>query len=77
MVTREEKEVGVEGTKGIGNEEVLCPMSESPARREKVSKTMQLAKRESLLLTQARALCCIQLSGTGQRAPSPSCYTNL
>ena len=56
---------------------LLCPMSESPSRREKASKTMQLAKRGSLLLTRARALCCIQRSGAGQRAPSPSCYTNL
>ena len=45
--------------------------------REKASKTMQLAKRGRLLLTRARALCCIQHSGAGQRAPSPSCYTNL
>ena len=47
------------------------------ARREKASKTMQLAKRGSLLLTRATALCCIRCSGAGQRAPSPSCYTNL
>ena len=47
------------------------------AGREKASKTMQLAKRGSLLLTRARALCHIQCSGAGQRALSPSCYTNL
>ena len=47
------------------------------AGREKASKAMQLAKRVSLLLTRARALCYIQRSGAGQRAPSPSCYTNL
>ena len=34
-------------------------------------------KRGSLLLTRARALCRIQCSGAGQRALSPSCYTNL
>ena len=34
-------------------------------------------KRGSLLLTRARALCRNQRSGAGQRAPSPSCYTNL
>ena len=45
--------------------------------REKASKTMQLAKRGSLLLTRARALCRNQRSGAGQRALSPSCYTNL
>ena len=45
--------------------------------REKASKTMQLAKRGSLLLARARALCRMQCSGAGQRAPSPSCYTNL
>ena len=45
--------------------------------KEKASKTMQLAKRGSLLLTRARALCRIQCSGAGQRALSISCYTNL
>ena len=52
-----------------------CPNPQ--AGREKASKTMQLAKRGSLLLTQARALCHIQRSGAGQGAPSSSCYTNL
>ena len=57
---------------------ICCARCLNPrAGREKASKTMQLAKRGSLLLTRARALCCIQCSGAGQRALSPSCYTNL
>ena len=60
------------------NEEDCCARCPNPqAGREKASKTMQLAKRGSLLLTRTRALCHIQRSGTGQRAPSPSCYKNL
>ena len=54
-----------------------APCLNPRAGREKASKTMQLAKRGSLLLTRARALCRIQSSGAGQRAPSPSCYTSL
>ena len=46
-----------------------CARCPNPrAGREKASKTMQLAKRGSLLLTRARALCRIQRSGAGQRA---------
>ena len=57
---------------------VCCARCRNPrAGRQKVSKTMQLAKRGSLLLSRGRALCHIQRSGAGQRAPSPSCYTYL
>ena len=57
---------------------IYCDQCPNPrAGREKASKTMQLAKRGSLLLTRARALCRIQRSGAGQRALSTSCYTNL
>ena len=57
---------------------LCCAQCPNPrAGREKASKTVQLAKGGSLLLTRARALCHIQHSGAGQRAPSPSCYTNL
>ena len=45
--------------------------------REKASKTMQLAKKGSLLLTRARAPAASNAVVQGQRAPSPSCYTNL
>ena len=47
------------------------------AGREKASKTMQLAKKGSLLLTRARAPASSNAVVQGQRAPSPSCYTNL
>ena len=56
---------------------IVVPDVWIPEWEEKASKTMQLAKRGSLLLTRTRALCRIQHSGAGQRAPSPSCYTNL
>ena len=47
------------------------------AGREKASKAMQLAKQGSLLLTRARAPAASNAVVRGQRAPSPSCYTNL
>ena len=47
------------------------------AGREKASKTMQLAKKGSLLLTQARAPAASNAVVQGQKAPSPSCYINL
>ena len=57
--------------------QMLCPMSESPGGKREGLQDNATRKKGSLLLTRARALCRIQRSGAGQRAPSPSCYTNL
>ena len=56
---------------------VLCPMSESPSRKREGLQDNATGKKGKLLLTRARALCCIQCSGASQRAQNPSCYTNL
>ena len=56
----------------------VVPKVQIPEREERrPPRQCNWKKRGSSLLTRARALCCIQRSGAGQRAPSPSCYTNL
>ena len=53
---------------------VLCPMSESPSRKREGHQDNATGKKGKFITD---ALCRIQRSGAGQRAPSPSCYTNL
>ena len=58
--------------------QMLCPMSESPSgKRESFPDNTTLKKKGSLLLTQARVSAASNAVVQGQRAPSPSCYTNL
>ena len=56
---------------------VLCPMSESPSGKRDGLQDNATHKKGSLLLTQVRAPAASNAVVRGQRAPSPSCYTNL
>ena len=57
--------------------EVLCPMSESPSGKREGFQDNATRKKGSLLLTWVRAPAASNAVVWGQRAPSPSCYTNL
>ena len=54
-----------------------CPMSESPSRRREVLQDNATRKKGSLLLTRVRAPAASNTVVRDQRAPSPTCYTNL
>ena len=56
---------------------VLCLMSESPSGKREVFQDNATRKKGSLLLTRVRAPATSNAVVRGQRAPSPSCYTNL
>ena len=57
--------------------QMLCPMSESPSGKREGLQDNATHKKGSLLLTRARAPAASNTVVRGQRAPSPSCYTNL
>ena len=57
--------------------QMLCPMSESPSRKREGFQDNATRKKGSLLLTRARAPAASNAVVQGQRAPRPSCYTNL
>ena len=59
------------------DETLLCPMSESPSRKREGLQDNATRKKGSLLLTRVRAPAASNAVVWGQRAPSPSCYTNL
>ena len=66
------------GSKDPGRAPKCCAWCPNPWEgREKASKTTQLAKKGSLLLTRARVPAASNAVVQGQRAPSPSCYPNL
>ena len=52
-------------------------MSESPSGKREGLQDKATGKKEKFITDSSRALCRIQRSGAGQRALSPSCYTNL
>ena len=52
-------------------------MSESPSRKREGFQDNVTRKKGSLLLTRVRAPAASNAVMQGQRAPSPSCYTNL
>ena len=56
---------------------VLCPMSESLSGKREALQDNATGKKGSLLLTRVRAPAASNAVVQGQRAPSPSCYTNL
>ena len=56
---------------------VLCPMSESPSGKREGLQDNASRKKGSLLLTRVRVPAASNAVVQGQRAPSPSCYTNL
>ena len=56
---------------------LLCPMSESPSGKRGGLQDNATCKKGSLLLTRVRAPAASNAVVRGQRAPSPSCYTNL
>ena len=56
---------------------MLCPMSESPSGKREGLQDNATRRKGSLLLTRARASAATNPVVQGQRAPSPSCYTNL
>ena len=56
---------------------LLCPMSQSPSEKREGLQDNATRKTGSLLLTQVRAPATSNALVWGQRAPSPSCYTNL
>ena len=56
---------------------VLCPMSKSLSRNREAFQDNTTHKKRSLLLTWARAPAASNAVVQGQRAQSPSCYTNL
>ena len=56
---------------------VSCRMSESLSRKREGFQDNATHKKRSLLLTRARAPAASNAVVQGQRAPSPSCYTNL
>ena len=56
---------------------MLCPMSESPSGKRDGIQDNATHKKGSLLLTRVRAPASSNAVVWGQRAPSPSCYTNL
>ena len=57
--------------------QMLCPMSESPGGKREGLQDNATRKKGSLLLTWVRAPAASNAMVRGQRAPSPSCYTNL
>ena len=56
---------------------LLCPMSKSPSGKREGLQDNAICKKGSLLLTRVRAPAASNTVVWGQRAPSPSCYTNL
>ena len=56
---------------------MLCPMSESPSGKREGFQDNATHKKGTLLLTGVRAPASSNTVVRGQRAPSPSCYTNL
>ena len=56
---------------------LLCPMSEYPSGKREGLQDNATRKKGSLLLTRVRAPATSNAVVQGQRAPSPSCYTNL
>ena len=56
---------------------VLCLMSESLSGKREGLQDNATRKKGSLLLTRVRAPATSKAVVWGQRAPSPSCYTNL
>ena len=52
-------------------------MSESPSGKREGLQDNAIRKKGSLLLTRVRAPDASNAVVWGQRAPSPSCYTNL
>ena len=56
---------------------LLCPMSESPSGKREGFQDNATRKKGSLLLTGVRAPAASNAVMRGQRALSPSCYTNL
>ena len=57
--------------------QVLSRMSESPSGKREGLQDNATHKKGSLLLTRVRAPATSNTVVRGQRAPSPSCYTNL
>ena len=58
-------------------EVLLCLMSESPGGKREGFQDNAIRKKGSLLLTRVRASAATNAVVQGQRARSPSCYTNL
>ena len=56
---------------------LLCPMSESLSGKTEGLQDNATRKKGGLLLTRVRAPATSNAVVRGQRAPSPSCYTNL
>ena len=56
---------------------LLCLMSESPSRKREGLQDNATRKKRSLLLTGVRAPAASNAVVRGQRAPSPSRYTDL
>ena len=56
---------------------LLCPMFESLGGKREGFQDNATRKKGSLLLTRVRARAASNAVVQGQRAPSPSCYTNL
>ena len=59
------------------NTKVLCPMSESLSGKREGFQDNTTHEKGSLLLTRVRVPAASNAVVRGQRAPSPSCYTNL
>ena len=57
--------------------QMLCPTSESPSKKREGLQDNATRKKGSLLLTRVRAPAASNAVVQGQRALSPSCYTNL
>ena len=57
--------------------QMLCLMSESPSGKREGLQDNATRKKGSVLLTRVRAPAASNAVVRGQRAPSPSCYTNL
>ena len=56
---------------------MLCPMSESSSGKREGFQDNATRKKGTLLLTRVRAPATFNAVVRGQRAQSPSCYTNL
>ena len=56
--------------------QMLCRMSESPSGKREGLRDNATRKKGSLLPTRVRAPAASNAMVRGQRAPSPSCYTN-
>ena len=61
----------------VASRVLLCQMSESPSGKREGLQDNATHKKGSLLLTRVRAPAISNAVMRGQRAPSPSCYTNL